>query len=256
MLFKTSSNPSDRWDSIPVLPRLTVLETKDADPMPLLGTLPSPYLLRDNPLIPSFPRRRYFRPNKNRPNLKVLCEAHASKIVLNGNTATGVEFIDPQGKKHVVKASKEVILSGGVIGTPQLLELSGIGDPEVLKAAGVECLVENKAVGANFQDHVLGGMLYDLKPGIESLDSMNNAEFAKAATEQYEKTQNGPLGSPGMLMGFVSYASLVGKEQLEKTIKEIRANSHAKTDFEKRQEDLIVRQLSDDTFANIQTFCE
>ncbi|KAF2487264.1 aryl-alcohol dehydrogenase [Neohortaea acidophila] len=203
----------------------------------------------------SYAATGYFRPNKNRPNLKVLCEAHASKIVLNGNTATGVEFIDPQGKKHVVKASKEVILSGGVIGTPQLLELSGIGDPEVLKAAGVECLVENKAVGANFQDHVLGGMLYDLKPGIESLDSMNNAEFAKAATEQYEKTQNGPLGSPGMLMGFVSYASLVGKEQLEKTIKEIRANSHAKTDFEKRQEDLIVRQLSDDTFANIQTFC-
>ena len=57
-------------------------------------------------------------------------------------------------------------------------------------------------------------------------------------------------------MGFVSYASLVGKDKLEETINEIRTNSNAKTDFEKRQEDVIVSQLSDDKFANIQTFCE
>ena len=67
-----------------------------------------------------------------------------TKITLDGNTATGVEFLDSDGKKHTVKASKEIILSGGVINSPQILELSGIGDPEVLKAAGVECLVENK----------------------------------------------------------------------------------------------------------------
>ena len=59
-----------------------------------------------------------------------------------------------------------------------------------------------------------------------------------------------------MLMGFVSYASLVSKEQLDATIDEIRKNSLAKTDFEKRQEETIVSQLSDPTFANIQTFCE
>lgn len=55
------------------------------------------------------------------------------------------------------------MLCAGVVQTPQILELSGIGDPEVLRAAGVECKVENKAVGANFQDHVLGGILFDLK---------------------------------------------------------------------------------------------
>lgn len=52
----------------------------------------------------------------------------------------------------------------------------------------------------------------------------------------YEKDNNGPLASPGMLMGFVSYASLVGKEKLEETIQDIKKNSKAKTDFEKRQE--------------------
>ena len=71
----------------------------------------------------------------------------------------------------------------------------------------------------------------------------------------YDKTGEGPYGSPGMLMGFVSYASLVSKEELEKTISEIRANSLAETDFEKRQEETIIKQLSDPRFANIQTFC-
>lgn len=178
-----------------------------------------------------------------------------TKITLDGNTATGVEFEDSDGKKHTVKASKEVILSGGVINSPQILELSGIGDPEVLKAAGVEVKVENKRVGANFQDHVLGGMLYDLADGVTSMDSMHQEDFAKAATEKYEQQKTGLLGSPGMLMGFVSYASLVGKEKLDETIKDIRKNSKAETDFEKRQEDVIVDQLSSEKFANIQTFC-
>lgn len=62
-----------------------------------------------------------------------------------------------------MSASREVIVCGGVIQSPQILELSGIGDPEVLRAAGVDCKVENKAIGANFQDHVLGGILFDLK---------------------------------------------------------------------------------------------
>ena len=56
---------------------------------------------------------------------------------------------------HTVKAGREVIVSAGTIQSPQILELSGIGDPEVLKKAGVECKIENKAVGANFQDHAL-----------------------------------------------------------------------------------------------------
>lgn len=111
----------------------------------------------------SYAATGYLRPNLNRRNLKVLTEALVTKVSLEGNKATGVEFTH-NGQTGTVKAS-EVILSGGVINTPQILELSGIGDPEVLKAAGVECKVENKSVGANFQDHVLGGMLYDLAEG-------------------------------------------------------------------------------------------
>ena len=208
----------------------------------------------DDPGRRSYSATGYLRPNLGRPNLKVLTDALVTRITLDGSTATGVNFVH-NGSNLTVKASKEVILSGGVINSPQILELSGIGHPEVLKAAGVDCKVENKRVGANFQDHILGGMLYDLADGVISMDAMHGAAYAKAAEEQYQKDHNGPLGSPGMLMGFNSYASLVDEQTVDNTIKEIRKNSLAKTEFEKRQEDLIVKQLSDPTFANIQTFC-
>lgn len=189
----------------------------------------------DDPGKRSYAATGYLRPNLGRKNLKVLTESQATKIILDGTTATGAEFVHG-GKSYQVNAKQEVVLSTGVIQTPQLLELSGIGDPEVLQKAGVQCVVENKRVGANFQDHVLGGLLYDLAPGVESMDALHGEEYAKQQQEVYEKTQKGPYGSPGMCMGFVSYASVVTLEELEATIAEIKKNSLAETKFEKAQE--------------------
>ena len=107
----------------------------------------------DDPGNRSYAATGYLRPNLGRSNLKVLTEAHATKIILDGETAKGVEFVH-KGKKYSVHAKKEVVLSAGVIQSPQLLELSGIGDPEVLQAAGVDVVVENKGVGANFQGNL------------------------------------------------------------------------------------------------------
>lgn len=56
---------------------------------------------------------------------------------------------------HTINVTREVIVSCGAIQSPQILELSGIGDPEILKAAGVECKIVNKAIGNNFQDHIM-----------------------------------------------------------------------------------------------------
>lgn len=82
----------------------------------------------------------------------MLCDAPVTSIQLDGDKATGVNFTH-SGQKHTVKLNREAIVSCGALQSPQILELSGIGDPEVLKAAGVECKIENKGVGANFQDH-------------------------------------------------------------------------------------------------------
>lgn len=207
-----------------------------------------------NPGTRSYSATGYLKPNLGRPNLKVLTEALASKVVLQDKTATGVEFLH-SGRTHKVSVKKEVILSAGVVQSPQLLELSGIGDPEVLRKAGVQCIVESPSVGANFQDHVLSGIGYDLKEGIHSMDQLHDEEFAATQQKLYDDSQEGMYGSPGMCMGFVSYASLVSPEELEETIALIRKVSTAKTKFEKMQEQLIIDQLRDPTFANLQTFC-
>ena len=96
--------------------------------------------------------------------------------------------------------------------------------------------MENKGVGANFQDHVLGGILFDLKPGVESMDALHGEEFQKAQQEIYKSTQKGMYGSPGMMMGFVSYSSVASPQKVKETVAEISKNSLAKTDFEKRQQ--------------------
>ena len=184
----------------------------------------------------SYAATGYLRPNLGRPNLRVLTEAQATEIILDGTTAKGVKFVHG-GQAYKVNAKEEVVLSTGVIQTPQLLELSGIGDPKVLEKAGVQCKVENPRVGANFQDHVLGGLLYDLAPGVESMDALHsNEEFAKMQQDVYKKEQKGLFGSPGMCMGFVSYQSVATPEELEQTIADIKKNSLAQTKFEKAQE--------------------
>lgn len=72
-------------------------------------------------------------------------------------TATGVQFIK-DGTVHTVKANKEVIVCGGVINSPQILELSGIGKKAVLEKAGVQLVVDNPNVGENLNDHTATGI--------------------------------------------------------------------------------------------------
>ena len=95
----------------------------------------------------------YLRPALSRKNLTVEVNATVAKIVLQGGRATGVEY-RYDGQKTVANASREVILCGGVINSPQVLMLSGIGDPDELKQHGIKSQVALKGVGKNLQDHV------------------------------------------------------------------------------------------------------
>ena len=96
----------------------------------------------------------YLRPARRRRNLTVLTGAHVQRILLDVTRATGVEYRDAAGEVRRVTAHGEVILSGGSINSPQLLMLSGIGDAEQLRAAGVKPRHELVGVGANLQDHL------------------------------------------------------------------------------------------------------
>jgi 4-pyridoxate dehydrogenase len=109
--------------------------------------------------------RAYLRPALRRPNLKVITRATATRIQMEGGLATGIEF-SRDGTLGSVRARREVILSGGVINTPQLLMLSGIGDGTALSAMGIETRVHAPKVGRNLQDHVSVIVMYRRKtPG-------------------------------------------------------------------------------------------
>ncbi|OCH93201.1 alcohol oxidase [Obba rivulosa] len=114
----------------------------------------------------SYSANMYYQPVASRSNLTVLVSAQVARIVSKKNadgtlTATGVSFFH-SGETHQVKATKEVILSAGTIMSPQILELSGIGDRGVLEKAGVEVQIELPGVGANVQEHLYSGVTYEV----------------------------------------------------------------------------------------------
>jgi len=95
----------------------------------------------------------YLHPAMDRPNLTVLTRALVSRVLMDGTRATGVEVIDAKGRPRRVSAG-EVILCGGAFNSPQLLQLSGIGDADHLRSVGVEPVHHLPGVGENLQDHL------------------------------------------------------------------------------------------------------
>ncbi len=114
----------------------------------------------------------YIKPIKDRVNLTILKNVTARRVLFDGTRAVGVEF-EQSGQRMQAKAQKEVILSAGSIGSPQLLQVSGIGPQEVLSKAGVPVLHDLPGVGENLQDHLEVYFQYRCKQPI-SLNSKLN----------------------------------------------------------------------------------
>jgi choline dehydrogenase len=107
--------------------------------------------------------RAFLRPNLDRENLTVLLNADVSKVVFDGDRASGVEIVTADGTKSI-KATREVILAAGTIHGAKLLMLSGIGDAAQLQKLGIKPVANLRGVGQNLQDHVLvSGVVYQYK---------------------------------------------------------------------------------------------
>ncbi len=102
----------------------------------------------------------YLKPVRARENLQIITNALVTRVNLEGKRATGLTYKDAVGKVHRVAASREVILCGGAINSPQILMLSGIGDPEHLKENGVEPRHALPGVGCNLQDHLQARLVF------------------------------------------------------------------------------------------------
>ena len=144
----------------------------------------------------------YLRPVMGRPNLTVITRALAARVLIEGGRAVGVEYIK-DGTLQTLRAEREVILSGGAINSPQLLQLSGVGDPDHLHSIGVKVVHELRGVGRNLQDHLAAGVKQRCSQPISFLPHTRPIGATKAFI-QYFLTKTGPATSHGLQsMAFV-----------------------------------------------------
>jgi choline dehydrogenase len=134
----------------------------------------------------------YLRDARQRPNLRIESEALASSIVFEGTRAVGVEYLQ-RGVTRRVRAAREVLLAAGAIQSPQLLELSGVGDPERLRSLGVPVVVAAPAVGEHMVDHVQVRCTYRTNVAITINDVMRSRWHRMRFGLKYLLTRRGLL---------------------------------------------------------------
>ncbi|KAL5358569.1 putative aryl-alcohol dehydrogenase [Aspergillus floccosus] len=134
---------------------------------------------------------------QNRPNLRVLTGALVEKLVLEQRVgavvATAVQF-SKGSRMYTVAVNREVILAAGAVNTPQLLEMSGVGNSELLRAHGINPIIDNPAVGENLQDHGFVPFGYEVADGMPSGDMARDPAVAAAFLAAFQKDGSGPLG--------------------------------------------------------------
>ena len=154
--------------------------------------------------------KAFLRPiRKSRPNLTVWTGAHACRLIFDkddGGQAVcrGIEIVH-EGQRRIVRASREVVLSAGAIGTPQLLQLSGIGDPELLRSHQIPVVHASPGVGANLQDHLQIRSVYKVG-NATTLNTQVASLWGKAKIAlEYALRRTGPMSmAPSQLGIFTS----------------------------------------------------
>ena len=134
----------------------------------------------------------YLNPAKKRSNLKIITKAHVQKINFEGKKASGIEYFLGENLTKI-SANKEVILCAGSIGSPHILQVSGIGDSDKLSKIGIDLIKNLKGVGKNLQDHLMFRPVYKVK-NLKSLNKKINSLYGKFLIGlEYIFNQSGPM---------------------------------------------------------------
>ncbi|WP_232495261.1 GMC family oxidoreductase [Novosphingobium kaempferiae] len=142
----------------------------------------------------------YLTPARGRANLKVETGAHATRVLIEGGQATGIEYRTKAGLR-TAKARREVVVCGGAFGSPQLLLLSGIGPAEHLRANGIAPLLDLPGVGANLMDHFYISLMFRCTKPITINELANSPLKQLKAGIDYVLFNKGPLASNGIYAG-------------------------------------------------------
>lgn len=141
-----------------------------------------------------------------RPNLTILTETTVRKIIFDTShddaAATGVEVLTKDGKVDQISAKREVILAAGSLQTPQILELSGIGDSQLLTKHGIPVIVDNPNVGENLQDHPVVCQSFEVADGVPSGDVLRDPAVLQALLAMYQNNGDGPLGQSNISVAY------------------------------------------------------
>lgn len=146
--------------------------------------------------------RGFLKPALSRPNLKLEINAHATRILFEGRRAVGVEILQ-NGTLRRIHARKEVVLSAGAVASPQLLQLSGIGDGNLLQQHGIPVIQHLSGVGENLQDHLQLRPVYKVH-GVRTLNEDYRSLVKKGYMAlEYALFRRGPLTmAPSQLGAF------------------------------------------------------
>jgi choline dehydrogenase len=148
-------------------------------------------------------KKAYIDPIRSRPNLRIITGAHVTRLTLDGKRVTGVDYRIGNSDHHF-DAGREVIVSAGAIQSPQILELSGIGDPNHLSSIGIAPQHQLDGVGAHLADHYISRLSWRLNQDL-SINHLSRGFGLVKEVIKYVTTRRGALALPaGILAGFVS----------------------------------------------------
>jgi len=149
--------------------------------------------------------KAYLERVKTKSNLEILTNVLVDKVIVANQgrpRASGVKFIH-NGQEHVVSASKEVVLCSGALGTPAILERSGIGNSKILQSLGIDTVVQNENVGENLQDHFMCGTSFELEDDTETVDCMRDPAYIQQAMARYQADRSGPLAEASTAFAYM-----------------------------------------------------
>ena len=166
----------------------------------------------------------YLNPARGRKNFEIITNAQTEKVVIEEGRAVAVRA-RIKGKMTDIRARREIVLSAGAIGSPQILMLSGVGDPEQLKPHGIEVKSEVKGVGKNLQDHLQARPIF--KTDLSTINVETDNYFKQALIGlQYLLTQKGPMTMAASLgTGFLKTEDHLERPDIQFHIQPFSANN-------------------------------
>jgi choline dehydrogenase len=146
--------------------------------------------------------RAFLDPARGRPNLRIETNARTTSLILEGKRCVGVAYTQ-KGQNQQARAGREVILAAGAVQSPQILELSGIGRPELLQSFGIEVKHALRGVGENYRDHYASRMNWRGKLPVTLNEQTRGLSMAKEVLKYFTAHRGVLTYTAGIVYGFV-----------------------------------------------------